>query len=80
MVPVGWQLDEASCLLGGDPTGSRNGTTVEGVTIEPGRETTCSFSNSLAVVAPITSVIKAVRSATTRSPRWTSRVVPWSSQ
>ena len=48
-VPDDWQLDSLSCKLSdGTPTGTVVGNTVENFEIQIGRETTCTFTNSLA--------------------------------
>ena len=46
-VPTGWQLDSASCVLSnGTSTGTKSGSSMNGVLIEQGRETTCTFTDS----------------------------------
>ncbi len=47
VVPAGWQLDTASCVLSdGTATGTFSGNTVTDFEIQIGRETTCTFANS----------------------------------
>ena len=46
-VPDDWALDSATCTLqGGGSTGTKTGSTVNGITIESGKITTCTFANS----------------------------------
>ena len=46
-VPANWVLDSASCKLeGGATTGTKSGSQVTGVDIEPGLITTCTFTDS----------------------------------
>lgn len=48
VVPAGWGLDSASCILGGGAaTGTLDGATIEAVEIQSGVETTCTFNNAL---------------------------------
>jgi hypothetical protein len=49
VLPDGWQLDSASCVLsGGASTGTFSGDAVTNFEIQVGRETTCTFNDSLA--------------------------------
>ena len=49
-VPTGWQLDSASCEIAGNgATGTFNGSTITNLEIRSGLETTCTFTNSLAL-------------------------------
>ena len=49
-VPAGWQLDSASCEIAGNgATGTFNGNTITNLEIRSGLETTCTFTNSLAL-------------------------------
>ena len=58
VVPAGWQLDSASCVLSDDTsTGSFSGDTVNDFEIQVGRETTCTFTNS---ELPTLTLMKAV--------------------
>ncbi|MSQ14249.1 MAG: hypothetical protein EXR50_00070 [Dehalococcoidia bacterium] len=48
IVPAGWQLDSVECgLERGKATGIRNGSNVSDITVEYGRVTTCTFTNSI---------------------------------
>ncbi len=56
IVPALWELDSASCEIQTNPvtpTGTNNVTGVNDVTILPGLETICTFTNSLAEAAPV---------------------------
>ena len=47
VVPAGWSLDDAGCVLSdGTTTGSWSGLTITDFEIQVGRETTCIFTNS----------------------------------
>jgi hypothetical protein len=55
VVPSGWQLDSASCVLsGGGSTGSLSGSTISNIQIQAGLETTCTFTDSKCPAAPTT--------------------------
>jgi uncharacterized repeat protein (TIGR01451 family) len=46
-VPAGWQLDSAACALeSGSATGTRSGNTVSGITVQSGKVTSCTFTDS----------------------------------
>ena len=55
VVPSGWQLDSASCVLsGGGSTGTKSGATISNIQIQAGLETTCTFTNTKCPAAPTT--------------------------
>jgi len=57
IVPNGWTLTDASCVLNnalGTPTGTWSGTTITDFAIQTGLTTTCTFTNEAAVDVTVT--------------------------
>ncbi len=59
-VPAGWDLTSAVCKLadGSTVTGSLSGSNITGITVEAGKTTTCTFTNSK---LPTLTIIKTVK-------------------
>jgi len=54
VVPNGWELTDAECVLNGNVVGTRSGTTITDFTIQTGLITKCTFTNRAAVDLSVT--------------------------
>ena len=72
-IPPLWQLDSATCTLqGGGATGTSTATGVDNFTIQAGRTTACTFTDSLSVTPPVIEVTKTADPTTLPEPGGTS--------
>ena len=72
VVPLGWQVDSASCVLSdGTATGTAAGGTVTDFEIQIGRETTCTFTNSQRVNLTLAKEVVNDNGGTATAANWT---------